>query len=192
MPAWRDGVPYYHSLSLGVMPAHENRGLGRALKLKQRQEALRARIDRIEWTFDPLRVKNAFFNIVRLGGIVRRYLPDHYGPVESRLQEGLPSDRLICEWWLKHWRVQRALGGLPPRPAGNAPAAGVEIPTDIHRLAESQPEEARSLQAAVRAKLRRHFSRGLVITDVVRKENSARYVLERLKDLGASQPTLKR
>src|ERR1043165_5996009 len=66
MPAWHEGRRYYHSLSLGVLPGHDNKGLGRALKLKQREEALRAGIDRIEWTYDPLQAKNAFFNIERL------------------------------------------------------------------------------------------------------------------------------
>lgn len=186
MPAWREGTRYYHSLSLGVSPAHENRGLGRALKLKQRDEALRAKITRIEWTFDPLRAKNAFFNIVRLGGVVGCYSPDHYGPVESRLQQGLPSDRLVCEWWLSHPRVRRALRGRPPRPARKTPAAEVVFPADFQSLAESQPEEARALQAAVRMKLQRHFSRGLLITDVIWEQNSARYVLERLEDVEAS------
>ncbi len=188
MPAWREGVRYYHSLSLGVSPEHENRGLGRALKLKQREEALRAKIGRIEWTFDPLRAKNAFFNIVRLGGLVRRYSPDHYGPVDSRLQQGLPSDRLVCEWWLSHPRVRRALRGMPPRPARQTPVAQVVFPADFHSLAEALPEEARALQAALRKQLQRRFSRGLVITDVIREENSARYILDRrLEDVGASR-----
>jgi len=75
MPAWHGRRRYYHSLSLGVLPAHENRGLGRALKLEQRKAALRAGIDSIEWTYDPLRAKNAFFNIERLGAVARRYSP---------------------------------------------------------------------------------------------------------------------
>jgi len=83
MPAWQAGERYYHPLSLGVLPAHENRGVGRALKLGQRRRALRAGIGLIEWTFDPLRAKNAFFNIVRLGVVCRRYLADYYGRVES-------------------------------------------------------------------------------------------------------------
>jgi predicted GNAT superfamily acetyltransferase len=185
MPAWRDGARYYHSLSLGVLPEHENQGLGRALKLKQRDEALRAKISRIEWTFDPLRAKNAFFNIMRLGGVARRYSPDHYGPVESRLQQGLPSDRLVCEWWLSHPRVRRALRGLPPRPASKTPMA--EVVLDFQSLAESRPEEARALQAALRGKLQRHFARGLVVTDVVREEKCARYVLDRLEDVLRSE-----
>jgi predicted GNAT superfamily acetyltransferase len=183
IPAWHKGARYYHSLSLGVLPAHENRGVGRALKLKQRAEALRSRITRIEWTFDPLAAKNAFFNIVRLGGVVGRYSPDHYGPVESRLQQGLPSDRLVCEWWLSHPRVRRALRGRSPRPAGTTPAAEAVFPADFRSLAGSQPEEARALQAALRAKLQAYFSRGLLITDVIRGPDSARYVLDRRREV---------
>lgn len=183
MPAWREGARYYHSLSLGVSPAHENRGLGRALKLNQRDEALRAKVPRIEWTFDPLRAKNAFFNIVRLGGVARRYSPDHYGPVESQLQQGLPSDRLICEWWLSHPRVRRALSNMPSRQARKRPAAEVVFPADFRSLAESKPQEARVRQEALRAQLQRYFARGLLITDVIREENTARYVLDRLEDV---------
>jgi predicted GNAT superfamily acetyltransferase len=179
MPAWHKGGRYYHSLSLGVSAAHENRGLGLALKLKQRAEALRAGITRIEWTFDPLRAKNAFFNVVRLGAVALRYSADHYGPVESRLQQGLPSDRLVCEWWLRHPRVRRALQNKSPRPSNGTPVAEVVIPVDFQSLAESQPEEARAVQAALRAKLQRHFSRGLLITDVIRGQDAARYVLDR-------------
>jgi predicted GNAT superfamily acetyltransferase len=155
MPAWREGARYFYSLSLGVLPQHENQGLGRALKLKQREEALRAKIGRIEWTFDPLRAKNAFFNIVRLGGVVRRYSPDHYGPVASRLQQGLPSDRLVCEWWLTHPRVRCALRGRLPRPARKRPAAEVIFPADFQSLAETRYQEARTLQADLREKLQR-------------------------------------
>ena len=127
MPAWHGRRRYYHSLSMGVLPAHENRGLGRALKLEQRKAALRAGIDSIEWTYDPLRAKNAFFNIQRLGAIARRYLPDHYGRVQSRLQQDLPSDRLVAEWWLKSPRVKRALAGKAPRAAKHKPAAEVSM-----------------------------------------------------------------
>jgi len=186
MPAWHAGVRYYYSLSLGVSPAHENRGLGLALKLKQRAEALRAGIARIEWTFDPLRAKNAFFNIVRLGAVAGRYSADHYGPVESRLQQGLPSDRLVCDWWLSHPRVRRALRGRSPRPASRTPVAEVVFPANFQSLAEFQPEEARALQAALRVKLQHYFSQGLLITDVIRGQDSARYVLHRLQDVEAS------
>ena len=45
MPAWHGKRRYLHSLSLGVIHSHQNRGLGRALKLAQRDLALRSGID---------------------------------------------------------------------------------------------------------------------------------------------------
>ena len=83
MPAWHGRHRYLHSLSLGIVHGHENRGLGRALKLAQRDLAMRAGIKSIEWSFDPLRSKNANLNINRLGALVRRYEPNYYGQVET-------------------------------------------------------------------------------------------------------------
>jgi len=181
MPAWRGRQRYYHSLSLGVVPGHENVGLGRALKLEQRRMALRAGIGLIEWSFDPLRIKNAYLNIVRLGAIVRRYLPDYYGHVDSRLQRGLPSDRVIAEWWLKSARVRRAIVGKSPRSLRKKPAAEVLIPTDADAL-ESGLAEARAYQSAVRGQLQRHFARGLAITGFACDKKSARYLLDRYEN----------
>ena len=178
MPAWHGRRRYYHSLSMGVLPAHENRGLGRALKLEQRKAALRAGIDSIEWTYDPLRAKNAFFNIERLGAIARRYLPDHYGRVQSRLQQDLPSDRLVAEWWLKSPRVKRALAGKAPRAAKHKPAAEVSIPTDFSSLVQVSPAEARALQLAVREQLQHHLAHKLVITAFAAEGGTGRYFLD--------------
>jgi len=93
-----------------VLPEYRNAGLGRRLKLAQRDDALERGIDRMEWTFDPLEIKNAHLNIARLGAIARRYMRNIYGPSTSPLQGGLPTDRLVVEWWLKSERVRRALG----------------------------------------------------------------------------------
>ena len=158
LPAWHGADRYYHSLSLGVLRAHENRGLGRALKMAQRREALRAGIGLIEWTFDPLRAKNAFLNIVRLGAIARSYQPDYYGEVESRFQRGLPSDRLIAEWRLSSTRVKRAMAGKPPRAQqSDSRRRRLEIPADIDGLRQSNPAEARRRQLAVRTATARVF-----------------------------------
>ena len=186
MPAWRDGKRYLHSLSLGVAAGHENRGLGRKLKIEQRRLALEAGIHRIEWTFDPLRAKNAFFNIVRLGAITRRYRPDYYGRVESKLQQGLPSDRLVCEWWLKSTRVRAALSSQAHsgRPSAAPPAHGrrgervIEIPLDLTALVEPEPQKARKLQRAVRRKFEDCFRRGLAVTGFERGDSVGRYLLE--------------
>jgi len=178
MPAWHGSERYYHSLSLGVAADHENRGVGKALKLAQRDDAIRRGLQCIEWTFDPLKSKNAFFNIERLGAIVRRYLPDHYGPVESRLQQGLPSDRLVAEWWLQSRRAFRALKGERARPEGKRPAASVVWVTDIGVLAETIPERAREVQLGVRERLQDYFSNKLVITGFARDERENRYLLD--------------
>jgi predicted GNAT superfamily acetyltransferase len=186
MPARRDGKAYLHSLSLGVARGHENQGLGRMLKMAQREAALQDRVRWIEWTFDPMRAKNAFFNIVRLGGIARRYRPDYYGRVESRLQQGLPSDRLVCEWWLNSARVRAALAAsTETKPARKvSPAAGrkrehmIEMPLEFGALAEQQPETARRLQQSVRRKFQDCFRRGLAVTWFERGDDLGRYLLE--------------
>ena len=182
LPAWHGLERYFHSLSLGVLRAHEGRGLGRALKMAQRREALRAGIELIEWTFDPLRAKNAFLNIVRLGAFARCYQPDYYGHVESRLQGGLPSDRLIVEWRLRSARVKRAVAGKPPRDNRMKPAAEVEIPPDIDQLIQSNPREARRRQLAVRRQLQRLFAHKLAITGFEYDVKSARYLLDSYED----------
>src|ERR1700744_2673954 len=109
LPAYRDGMPYLHSHMLAVLPEYRNAGLGRRLKLAQRDDALSRGFDLMEWTFDPLEIKNAYFNLERLGAIARRYNVNQYGITSSPLQGGLPTDRLVAEWWLKSKRVEQLL-----------------------------------------------------------------------------------
>lgn len=111
IPGLRDGRPYLHSHMLAVAPEYRNRGVGKMLKLAQREDALARGIELIEWTFDPLEVKNAFFNIEKLGAIVRRYTPDFYGASTSPLHGNLPTDRLHAEWRLRSARVCALVAG---------------------------------------------------------------------------------
>jgi predicted GNAT superfamily acetyltransferase len=82
--------PYLHSHMLAVKQGYRDRGLGFRLKMAQREEALTRGIRLIQWTFDPLEIKNAFLNISKLGAIARTYHVDFYGVSSSRLQGGLP------------------------------------------------------------------------------------------------------
>ena len=109
VPGTRSGHVYLHSHMLAVRKEYRNGGLGRRMKLMQRQDALARGIELIEWTFDPLEIKNAYLNIEKLGAISRRYNINQYGITSSPLQGGLPSDRLIAEWWLKSKRVSDLL-----------------------------------------------------------------------------------
>ena len=114
LPGYRDGKSYLHSHMLAVLPQYRNSGTGRRLKLAQRDDAIARGFHLMEWTFDPLEIRNAHLNIARLGVIVRRYQPDFYGPSSSPLQGGLPTDRLYAEWRLRSGRVAGAYFAVKP------------------------------------------------------------------------------
>jgi predicted GNAT superfamily acetyltransferase len=163
VPGTRSGKIYLHSHMLAVRVDYRNGGLGRRLKLFQREEALSRGIDLIEWTFDPLEIKNAYLNIERLGAIARRYNLNQYGITSSPLQGGLPSDRLIAEWWLKSNRVETLLtaGKNPPFTA----EVSVEVPAQIYewKAAAETRDRAREVQERNRDKFLRHFAEGLAV-----------------------------
>jgi predicted GNAT superfamily acetyltransferase len=164
LPGYRDRTAYLHSHMLAVLPEYRNAGLGRRLKLAQREDALARGIDRMEWTFDPLEIKNAHLNIARLGAIARRYRRDFYGPSTSPLQGGLPTDRLVAEWWLRSERVRRVLGG-----EGAGPVEIVEripVPGTVYQWKRDaeQRKLAEALQIENRVALESAFARGLAVT----------------------------
>src|SRR5205814_4975371 len=109
IPGARGGHSYLHSHMLAVRKRYRNAGLGRRIKLLQREDAIARGFELIEWTFDPLEIKNAYLNIEKLGAITRRYSVNQYGITSSPLQGGLPSDRLVAEWWLQSERVAAVL-----------------------------------------------------------------------------------
>src|SRR5580704_17363714 len=123
-----DGTVFLHSHMTGVLAEYRDRGVGRALKLFQREEALGRGIRLIVWTFDPLEIRNAHFNLNRLGAIARKYLPNLYGLTTSPLHLGLPTDRLWVEWQLDSERVVAALSGLAGEPEAASSRARIELP----------------------------------------------------------------
>jgi predicted GNAT superfamily acetyltransferase len=135
----RDGRPYLHSHMAAVRDDYRNQGLGRKLKLFQREEALQRGIQLIEWTFDPLEVRNAHFNLNRLGAVCRKYLPNLYGVTTSPLHRGLRTDRLLAEWYLESEKVIAAVDGLVAGPV-NPEASGLNIP-GIDSMRISVPSE---------------------------------------------------
>ncbi len=153
--------PYLHSHMLAVLPEYQNHGLGRRIKLFQREDAIAKGFDLIEWTFDPLQIKNAYFNLMRLGAIARRYSVNQYGITSSPLQGGLPTDRLVAEWWIKSDRVQGLLERNEQPPF--AVELQVSVPAEIHdwKAADMTRARALELQALNRAKLQAAFSCGL-------------------------------
>ncbi len=160
-PGWRDGLPYLHSHMLAVRAGQQNSGLGRQIKLYQREDALARGYELMEWTFDPLEIKNAFFNLTRLGAIARRYNENQYGLTSSPLQGGLPTDRVVAEWWLRSRRVQRLLesGTLPEYEV----EARVTVPAEVYEWKGSPADRHKALEVQTRNReqLQKAFSAGL-------------------------------
>jgi predicted GNAT superfamily acetyltransferase len=180
VPGTRSGHIYLHSHMLAVRKDHRNTGLGRQLKMMQREEALARGIELIEWTFDPLEIKNAYLNIEKLGAIARRYNINQYGITSSPLQGGLPSDRLIAEWWLKSQRVTKLLKNGKNAVAPSVTA--VSVPAQIYDW-KATPEtrvQAQQVQEHNREQFLRAFADGLAVLNYERDaEGNGRFILGR-------------
>jgi len=154
------GGCYLHSHMLGVLPEYHNRGIGRRLKLMQREEALGRGIQLMEWTFDPFELKNAYFNMERLGAIVRRYVVNQYGVTTSPLHGTLPTDRCVAEWWMGSRRVEDVLARRAPE---RRVESRIEIPTGIGDIRRNDARRARQIQQAMCDRFQSAFSAGLAV-----------------------------
>lgn len=168
IPGTRGGRPYLHSHMLAVRVAYRDKGIGRRIKLFQRDDALARGFDLVEWTFDPLEIKNAWLNLEKLGAVARRYNINQYGTMSSPLHGGLPTDRLVAEWWLRSRRVETLLasGALPEGPVEQEITIPVQVyewkirPEDRSRAAEVQARnQASFLDAFRRGLVALHYSR---------------------------------
>ncbi|HEX3942386.1 MAG TPA: GNAT family N-acetyltransferase [Acidobacteriaceae bacterium] len=180
--------PYLHSHMLAVEPGYRNRGIGRRLKLFQREEALARGIQHMEWTFDPLEIKNSYLNIHRLGAISRKYVSNMYGVSSSRLQGTLPTDRLFAEWWMDSARVRCAIEG---KSFSSPPVEEtVMVPREIGEWKTDQAglERAFTIQRQNRERLERAFARGLAVTGYRVDGGNGVFELGRLDAPGASSP----
>ncbi len=198
-----DGL-HLHSHMLAVVPEWRNRGAGLALKLAQRAWALDHGLTEIRWTFDPMLLGNARFNLLRLGAVATRYLPDFYGPMGDDLNRGERTDRFEVSWVTTSRRVASAVtpGGGDPSAAhpdaaeilsmragfdGAAPeplTTGVEpadralvaVPPDHLALRRGDPPLARRWREAAGEAFRACFDLGMIVTGVT---GDGRYVFER-------------
>src|SRR5579862_3487950 len=173
LPGSRGGHSYLHSQMLAVRAAYRNAGVGRQIKLFQREDALVRGFELIEWTFDPLEIKNAYLNIERLGAIARRYHVNQYGITSSPLQGGLPSDRLIAEWWLRSRRVVSVLkdAARPEFEIVNT----IPVPSRIYQWKAAPATRARAeeVQHRNRKYFLQAFSDGLAILGYERDPQGA-------------------
>lgn len=154
------------------------RGVGYALKLHQRQWALERGVTTIEWTYDPLVSRNAYFNLAKLGAVPVEYLPNFYGAMNDGINTGDDTDRLLV-----HWDLRAPVGAPVPSLAGavvaldrdpsghpvvtGAPASGtllVATPPDIEALRTADPAAASGWRVAVRSVLAPLMDAGARVT----------------------------
>uniref|UniRef100_E6QP28 GCN5-related N-acetyltransferase n=1 Tax=mine drainage metagenome TaxID=410659 RepID=E6QP28_9ZZZZ len=163
---------YLHSHMLAVRESYRNQKIGAQLKLAQREDALTRGIERMEWTFDPLEIKNAYLNIHKLGAIVRRYEPNFYGVSSSRLQGGLPTDRLVAEWWLNIPRVLAAISEDSVQRNSQSVSADelvdsmqIVVPAEIYHWKSEEATRALAvrIQAENRLRFEQAFAAGLAV-----------------------------
>jgi len=206
----REGRPAHWSHMLAVRAELEGRGVGRALKLYQRDILLANGIAVAYWTFDPLVARNAHLNLNRFGARIAAYVPNMYGDdTQSELHSGLGTDRLVAQWDLDDERVHRAIRGEPPLlPPGAADApvvnveeiggvaapvvtpfqdhgmVRVEIPADIQEVKEESPDVGVQWRSATRHAFRSYLDQGYRVIGFRRDRGTGRcfYALGRGDD----------
>jgi predicted GNAT superfamily acetyltransferase len=173
-----------YSHMMAVAAAFQNRGVGSQLKWAQRARALSEGRDFIKWTFEPLRARNAHFNLNRLGVVIRDYAVNFYGtdyvtnPVEKAAgATGMDSDRLFANWELNSARV-KALASGQEFPLGE-PAKVIEIPGDYSTLLKSDLGTAKREQLRVREEFLSALGAGLVCRAFSRNTDRPAYLFYR-------------
>ena len=188
------GVPLgevLHSYIVGVLPNARGLGVGRAIKLRQRDWCRQRSITTMTWTFDPLVARNAYFNIEKLGARPTHYMIDYYGDMSDGINAGQASDRVLLAWDLTvdtpphHESPGQTFAALAVDPAGRpemheAPTDGahltLEIPRDIERLRTEDPPLSHEWRLALRATLGELLQAGWKVTAF---DRAGRYVMER-------------
>lgn len=166
IPAFLRGEKAFYSHMTAVRSDFQSHGIGARLKWAQRERALAAGVKYIKWTFEPVKARNAYFNLEKLGAVVCEYQENFYGTDYSTAagtgkKIGLDSDRLFAEWHLESPKV-RALADGEKFNETREPDAIIEIMNDWLGLVDSDSEAALAEQARIRGEFQAAFARGLI------------------------------
>lgn len=176
----KNGAAMQWSHMAGVLPACRGKGLGVELKLAQRERAIAAGFDLIEWTFDPLQATNAHLNFRKLGVISDEYAENIYGESSSVLHRGTPTDRLVVQWNIRDPHVERRLHGVVTPPAGGPDRVWLEIPAAFTEMQRDAPDTALEWRMRTRDRFQTHLARGYRVVDFELHPNGGgRYLLTR-------------
>lgn len=182
VPAFLRGEHAFYSHMTGVRPEYQSHGIGAKLKWAQRNRALGEGVKYIKWTFEPIKARNAQFNLEKLGATVNEFAINFYGtdygtaPETAGKKIGLVSDRLFAEWDLESEKV-RSLAAGENYVMPSEPAAEVTIINDWAALVEGDPAAALEFQLRVRHDFEAAFASGLVGRAFRRDSDHPAYLL---------------
>ena len=198
-PGYRKGKVYLYSHMTGVSEDNKYSGVGRMLKLYQKEWALDHSFDLIAWTYDPVRSLNAYFNLAKLGAISRNLLHNFYGTMEDSLNRGIPTHRLVAEWWIKKDKFypipqhdEYAIIEKSGSPIFNydldereLKVITVGLPTDFSEIQKNDLSSAVRIKQSISSILEDLFSRGYIAFDFLKREETSSYVLIRDTDFSS-------
>lgn len=172
---------FFYSHMTAVTKDFQSSGVGARLKWAQRAEALTRGVNYIKWTFQPVQARNAFFNLEKLGAIVRRYEPNFYGTDYSTSGDqtrriGLDSDRLFAEWNLESEKVKRLANGEKFNETSNH-LKTIKIPADWNSLVKENPGKAVAEQRRVKDEFQAAFADRLIGRGFERSNANPKFLL---------------
>ena len=182
VPAFLRGEPAFYSHMTGIRSEYQGLGVGAKLKWAQRYRALSEGVKFIKWTFEPIKARNAYFNLEKLGAIIREYCENFYGTDYATAPEiagkalGLASDRLFAEWHLDSPKVN-ALANGESFAEDSEPVATVEIMNDWNSLVANDAEAAFAAQLRIRGEFASAFAQGLIGRSFRRDAERPAYLL---------------
>jgi chorismate synthase len=177
VPAFLHGERAFYSHMTGVRPEYQTRGIGARLKWAQRARALSEGVTHIRWTFEPIKARNAFFNLEKLGAVVTEFRHNFYGTDYAAAEGfGLASDRLFADWHLEDEKVA-ALSHGESWNERREPAAMIETLNDWQGLVTADPQAALKEQERIRREFEEAFADGLVCRGFLRDEARPQFLL---------------
>ena len=181
VPAFFGDERVFYSHMAAVKRDFQSSGIGAKLKWAQRETALEKGVKYIKWTFQPVQSRNAYFNLEKLGAIIKHYEPNFYGTDYSTSGDqtkniGLDSDRLFAEWQLEDEKVKRFAKGESYTEKSEV-VKRIELRFDWNELVKNDPHQAVAEQERIKKEFQTAFADGLICRGFERGADVSAYLL---------------
>jgi|YelNatPaOPRAMG01_1025707.scaffolds.fasta_scaffold00647_15 predicted GNAT superfamily acetyltransferase len=187
-PGAEGNYRYLYSHMAGVLKEYRDRNIGYEIKRHQFEEARKMGYTEVRWTFDPMKTRNSFFNVHKLGAYAYGYRINYYGIMESEENQGVESDRIEAHKFLNreivrspHYEVAAKITDYPnpwEKIDFSGDSIGIEVPSDI---GNSDIDLKRKWRNALRSAIISLEEKKYVMNDVVKNQRSV-YLIFTLKE----------